>query len=386
MKKQKICIIGSGLSGLVTSIALSKLNIDIDLVTKNINQKTESSRTIAISQNNLDFIKKLNILKNEKKELWPCSKIKLYSETKNKKFPEVFEMQNNYKKKDQILYVVKNSTLKREMIKKIRKINSISILNNKTVSEISTIGSLTGIKFSDKIKKYNLIIICTGNNSTLIKNNFSPPSLEHQYEEISVTTIINHKYLKNNIARQIFLDDEIIALLPLSNKKTSIVWSVKKKILKDEDNFVRKRIKFITKNFLSDIKFLSKIEYKNLNFLIRNKYFKERILLFGDALHIVHPFVGQGFNMILRDLACLKKILSKKISLGLDIGNSDILNEFSDETKPRNLIYSVGIDVLKKSFSLNNQFIKENRNNLLKILNENQLTKKIFYNIANNGL
>ena len=32
MQKQKICIIGGGLTGLVTAIALSKLNYNIDLI------------------------------------------------------------------------------------------------------------------------------------------------------------------------------------------------------------------------------------------------------------------------------------------------------------------------------------------------------------------
>ena len=35
MKKQKICIIGGGLTGLVTAISLSKLNCSIDLITGN---------------------------------------------------------------------------------------------------------------------------------------------------------------------------------------------------------------------------------------------------------------------------------------------------------------------------------------------------------------
>ena len=31
MKKQKICIIGGGLTGLITALVLSKLNLDVDL-------------------------------------------------------------------------------------------------------------------------------------------------------------------------------------------------------------------------------------------------------------------------------------------------------------------------------------------------------------------
>ena len=33
MEKQKVCIIGGGLTGLVTAIALSRLNIKIDFIT-----------------------------------------------------------------------------------------------------------------------------------------------------------------------------------------------------------------------------------------------------------------------------------------------------------------------------------------------------------------
>ena len=63
MKKQKICIIGSGVTGLVTAICLSKLNCEIDLITGNIVENYKSSRTIAISENNFHFLNKLNISK-----------------------------------------------------------------------------------------------------------------------------------------------------------------------------------------------------------------------------------------------------------------------------------------------------------------------------------
>ena len=143
---------------------------------------------------------------------------------------------------------------------------------------------------------------------------------------------------------------------------------------------LKKKIKFYAKNYLKNIKFLTNIEYNDLNFLIRNKYYLDRTLLFGDALHMIHPFVGQGFNMILRDLACLEKILSKKINLGLDIGSYDILSEFSSETKPRNFVFSAGVNILKSSLSY-----KKLRNNMLKILNKSNFAKDIFFNIANKG-
>jgi len=379
MEKQKICIIGGNLTGLVTATALSKLNCQIDLITGNANQNYQSNRTIAVSENNFDFLNKLNIKKSLIKEMWPCSIMKLYTEIKNEKFSKVFELNNDNKQK-KVFYMIENSKIMKLMTSKIRQIKSISIKSHEKIYEIFTSGLLKSVKINNNKFKYNLIIVCTGNNSSLVKNLFSNQIIENSYKEISMTTILNHRSLKNNTVRQIFLDNGILALLPISNTKTSIVWSIKEN-MKEKNNFLlKKKIKFYAKNYLKNIKFATNIEYKDLKFFIRNKYFQDRILLFGDALHVVHPFAGQGFNMILRDLESLEKILDKKINLGLDIGSSDILSELSYEIKPRNFAFSIGVDFLKKSLSF-----KKLRNNTLKILNGSNFAKDIFFNIADKG-
>ena len=379
MKRQKICIIGGSLTGLVTAISLSKLNCTIDLITGDLDQNLKTNRTIAISENNLDFLNKLNISKLLKREMWNCSIIKLYTEIKNEKFSEIFEL-NNENKKEKILYMVENSKIMKLMLSKIKQIKSISIKNQEKIYSISTSGLLKSVKFNNNVFKYNLVIICTGYKSSLIKSIFNDKMMEKSYKESAVTAILNHSSFNNNIARQIFLKNEIFALLPISNTKTSIVWSVKHDMLKKNNLFFKNKIILYTKNYLKNVKFTTNIEYKDLNFLIRNKYYLDRILLFGDALHMVHPFAGQGFNMTLRDLASLEKILTQKINLGLDIGSSDILSEFSSEIKPRNFAFSIGIDFLKNSFSY-----KKLRNDILKILNKSNIAKDILFNIANKG-
>ena len=384
MKRQKICIIGGSLTGLVTAISLSKLNCEIDLITDINNSTFISNRTVAISQNNFDFLGNLNISKFLNKNIWPCSIMKLYTEVQKKKFSEIFELNYDNKQK-KILYMLENSKITKLMLDKIKKIKTISIIKHEKISAIKNLGLLKSIKINNNSFKYNLVIVCTGNNSDLVKNTFSDQTIESSYKEISITAILQHNPFKNNTVRQIFLDDEILALLPISNAKTSIVLSIKKDI-KRNDLFLKNKIKFYTKNYLKNAKFATGIEYRELDFLIRRKYYKDRILLFGDALHVLHPFVGQGFNMTLRDLTCLEKILSKKISLGLDIGSLDVLSEFSSEAKPSNFAFSISVNLLKNSFSIKNTYFKQVRNHMFKFLNKNNFTKNIFFEIADKGL
>ena len=386
MKKQKICIIGGSLTALTTAVSLSKLNCEIDLITGNYKTTPNPSRTIAISESNLDFLKKLSIFKSIKnEEFWPCSIMKLYSQKNNKDFSKIFEIDNK-KKIKKILYMIKNNKLLELLIKKIKKTKSISIKKDQKIHEIENSGLLKSVKYENKYSKYHLVILCSGSNSELVKKYFGNEFIENLYNETSITTILKHEAIKNNIVRQFFLDDEILAFLPISNTHTSIVWTVKKNMYPKNDLHIKKKIKIYAKKYFNKIKFLTKIEYRNLNFLIRKKYYQDRILLFGDALHVIHPFVGQGFNMILRDLISLEKTLAKKINLGLDIGSPDILSEFMNETKPRNFAYSIGIDMIKNSFALKNNSTRKIRNNIFKTINKSDFAKDIFFDIADKGL
>ena len=385
MEKQRICIIGGGLTGLITAITLSKLNIDIDLVST-ISKNIKSNRTVAISENNYEFIKKLNIFNFKKNELWPCLNMRLYTQEKDQ-LNEILHISGEKKKKN-VFFIVNNFLIIKKMLLNIKKNKSIKLIKKKVVG-IFNFESFKCVKFEkNKSSKYDLIIVCTGNNSKLLKYFPDKKSFSKTYNEAAVTTLLDHSPLKNNTARQIFLDDSILALLPVSNTKTSIVWSLKKKVFEiaNKEVLIKKKINLYVKNFLKKIKPIKKIEYNDLNLSLRNRYFQGRILFFGDILHTVHPLAGQGFNMIIRDLIVLKKILNERISLGLDIGSFDVLSRFERDIKSKNFVYSTGIDILKKSFSFHNQTFKKIRNSIILKINKNKLIKDFLVNIADKGL
>ena len=55
MKKQRICIVGEGLSGLMTALALNKLEgLEVHLISKK-NKLSKDRRTTAISASNYEF-------------------------------------------------------------------------------------------------------------------------------------------------------------------------------------------------------------------------------------------------------------------------------------------------------------------------------------------
>ena len=73
MKKHKICIVGGGLTGLISALVLSERGLDIDLIVENSVSKIKDLRVTAISEK-YRFFKIYNKKKHQFKIILPCKK------------------------------------------------------------------------------------------------------------------------------------------------------------------------------------------------------------------------------------------------------------------------------------------------------------------------
>ena len=64
----------------------------------------------------------------------------------------------------------------------------------------------------------------------------------------------------------------------------------------------------------------------------------------------MHPLAGQGFNMTIRDIKTLSKIIQNKIDLGMQL-DSSILSDFEKETKNKNFLFSNSVDFIYEVFN-----------------------------------
>ena len=81
----KICLIGQNLTNFVLASVLAKKNLIVDIISKSNSKIKTNSRTLGISKNNFNYLKKNN--KNFNISAWPVEKIKIYGES-NHRSPE----------------------------------------------------------------------------------------------------------------------------------------------------------------------------------------------------------------------------------------------------------------------------------------------------------
>jgi 2-octaprenyl-6-methoxyphenol hydroxylase len=361
-----ICLIGDSLTSLALAKNLINKNIKVFVYYKNIKNSIFQSRTIGISKNNFDFFDK-EIIKFKKGMFWKIKQIEIYSE-KNKN-EKILNFESDEK---ELFLTVKNHEIYKLLAKDLKKnklFKKILIKNNSFYKKIL------------REKKYELIINCDGNNK--ISRNFFYNKINKSYNSNAYTTIIKHKNIKNEKAIQIFTKMGPVAFLPISNSETSIVFSIiNNKVILNE-NEIKNLISLHNKNY--KIKSFGKLEKFELSFSVSRNYYYKNLMAFGDSLHKIHPLAGQGFNMILRDINILSKIIQDRIDLGLQIDHL-IYEEFEKKTKHFNFIFSSCNDFIYEFFKFDNKYKNNYLNQLVKFLGENKLFNKIASKYADQGL
>ena len=360
-----ICIIGNGLSSLLLAKNLLNKKIKVHIYYKNKIENLTPSRTIGISKNNLDFLKK-EIQEIPKKDYWEIKKIEINSQKQKNKNLIKFEV-----KDEDLFYMIKNDQLYKSLRKKI--------FNNKFFKKTIIKDSFNYELLSKK--KYDLIINCDSNN--FLAKKYFAKKIEKNYYNLAYTTILKHSKIENNTAVQIFTEFGPIAFLPISNTETSIVCSLDIKSRKFSNEDV---INLINKNNPKyEIKSLLKLtSFKLRSSKLRNYYYKN-ILAFGDLLHRIHPLAGQGLNMTIRDIKILSDIILSKIELGLQI-DASTLNIFENQTKNKNFVFSSGIDFIYEIFNIEKESKNKSFNTILKILGKNKSFSNLLIKLADRGL
>ena len=388
LNSQKICIIGSGLTGLMIAYLLSKFRLQIDIVEQDFNKKKINPTKIALSKSSLDELcryglkdirKKSNIIKN----------IYLHDSYSSISLKQDlhFSVSN---KKEALAYIIDSNTLFSDIYKKLKSLKNINFLN-KEISSINDEKFFKEITFKDLIKKnYNLIIFASANNLSLLSKFKLRKVVDKSYNEHAYVFNLFHEKISNNSARQFFLKDGPLAFLPVSSAETSVIWSIKNNSINKKYVSNKKYLsKFFNNHFkelFKEIISISEINKFNLNYSFNELKDSKRTLLFGEIANKIHPIAGQGWNMTLRNIFSLIKVIKYSINLGLEIGDDIFIKKYFDETNLNNLAFATLIDGIRKIFDIRIDSYAAIRKNTLSNLDKNFFIKKNFINIANKGL
>lgn len=184
-----------------------------------------------------------------------------------------------------------------------------------------------------------------------------------EYGQSAIVTTVAHERDHQGKAVEHFLPAGPFAILPLQNKRASLVWVEENAeadrivALPDPDFHAELEKRFGLE--LGDVTIAGPRQAYPLGFGIARSFIGKRLALIGDAAHRIHPIAGQGLNLGLRDVAALAEAITDVARLGLDPGSQAVLDRYQRWRRFDTLAMGIATDSLNRLFS--------NRSDLLRL-------------------
>lgn len=175
------------------------------------------------------------------------------------------------------------------------------------------------------------------------------------YGQGAIVLTVEHEIDHQGTAIEHFLPGGPFATLPLTNHRSSIVWTeradwIDSLMALPEDRF---RAEFMERfgDHFGAVRFVGPRFSYPLTLQMADRYVDQRLALVGDAAHGMHPVAGQGMNYGLRDVAVLIESVVQASRLGLDVGAPEGLRRYQRLRGIDNAIMLAATDGIVRLFS-----------------------------------
>ncbi len=224
-------------------------------------------------------------------------------------------------------------------------IASLAVQDREVVVELANGGSVRGT-----------VLLAADGSDSAVRRLAQLPVTGHRYEQTAIVTHVTSSSSHQDTAWQRFLPGGPLALLPLADGRSSIVWSLPaaeaQRLLAAGDAEFLAELAAATGGPIGELTACSKRVAFPLQAMHALKYAASRIALVGDAAHTVHPLAGQGMNLGLLDAAAIAAVIEDAVLAGEDVGDLKVLRRYERERKGDNLAMLAAFDGLNRLFRL----------------------------------
>jgi 2-octaprenylphenol hydroxylase len=179
----------------------------------------------------------------------------------------------------------------------------------------------------------------------------------HEYQQLGIVCRIHTEFPHRKTAWQRFLATGPVAVLPMADGNSSIVWSADERkaqaLLDLDESEFEAELGAALDGRLGEINLLDSRLAFPLKSMRVDQYITSRVVLVGDAAHRVHPLAGQGANLGLKDVAALTEVVQSADEDSRDIGNRLVLRQYERWRKTENTTVDFLMSALQKAFGSN---------------------------------
>lgn len=372
-----LIIVGGGMVGATFACAVAKFAphlsmILVDAANPQVSHPSFDSRAIALSYGSAQLLKQIG--------LW--SKLSPYTtaieqiHVSDRGHSGIAHLSAAEEKLSALGYVIELEHAGRELQQALQTIPQLKVYQPDSVKSIVQQSAQVNVELTSGLKiSAKLLVAADGG--------FSPCrqllNLHQQSEDYGTSAIIANvvtSELHKGRAFERFTQAGPLALLPMSDNRSALVWSVANAELKqylslDDDAFRLALQRAFGFRLGAIVRVGERVSYP-LTLTQSPEPVSHRAVLIGNAAHTLHPVAGQGYNLGLRDLFVLAKVIASH----QDIGAFGCLDEYWQNREQDHQRTITMTDLLARTFANQYEPLVLTRNAVLHMMDTCRMFKQ----------
>jgi len=229
------------------------------------------------------------------------------------------------------------------------------VLLGRSVTRFETTQHGVTARLDDGTRRAAALIVGADGARSLMRDMAGIQWIAWGYAQTGLVATLAHERDHEGCAYEHFLPSGPFAMLPLTGRRSSIVWSERDDtaagMAARPAAEIIEEIELRFGPILGRLTLETPVAAYPLTFGVARRFAGERLALVGEAAHVIHPLAGQGLNLGLRDVAALADAVADAMRLGLDPGDRPVLERYQRARRFDTLTMGAATDGLNRVFS-----------------------------------
>ncbi|MCL1045430.1 FAD-dependent monooxygenase [Shewanella electrodiphila] len=321
-----VAIVGGGMVGLATAIGLAEANLNVVVIDAGQTEAVSGEPRLRVSAINKaserlltnlgawQYIDQARTAPYQKMAVWDKDGLgKIAFDAASISEPSLGA-------------IIENQSISYALAKRTSELTNITHLEGQRLERIAFGERESWLTLDNGENLSAALVVAADGANSWVRTQCQIPLTFWDYGHHAIVATIRTSQPHEDTARQVFLADGPLALLPLyEDNLCSIVWSVSpqeaERLLALSPEEFSKALTAASDGRLGICEQVSERQSHPLRMRYARHFARHRLLLAGDAAHTIHPLAGQGVNLGFLDAASIIETVSELHDAGKDLGD-----------------------------------------------------------------
>ena len=249
-------------------------------------------------------------------------------------------------------HIVENRLIQLAVWQQLEQKSNVTLLCPEQLVSYSQTAEKVTVELSNSTIEARIVIGADGANSQ-VRSIANIGTTGWDYQQSAMLINVKTAMPQQDITWQHFSPTGPVAYLPMPGNHGSLVWYHSrdeiKRLSKLSNSQLTQAIADVFPKRLGDIEVVAKGAF-NLTRRHANQYVKGRVVLVGDSAHTINPLAGQGVNLGFKDIKALQEVIAKAIGSGDAFDDEQVLKRYEKSRRTDNLLMMSGMDAIYGTF------------------------------------